>query len=180
MSRLAKKPVILPQGVAVECKDGELKVKGPKGELNRKIPREIVFNVQPNEVRVGLAAGLEGTSAVLGSHVRHLQNMVEGVLKGFEKRLELEGVGFKAEVRGGALVLNIGFSHPVTVVPPEGVVFAVEKNVIIVSGLDKEKVGKTAAVIRSRKKPEPYKGKGIRYAGEVIRRKAGKKVVASG
>ena len=167
MSRLAKKPVILPQGVAVECKDGELKVKGPKGELNRKIPREIVFNVQPNEVRVGLAAGLEGTSAVLGSHVRHLQNMVEGV-------------GFKAEVRGGALVLNIGFSHPVTVVPPEGVVFAVEKNVIIVSGLDKEKVGNTAAVIRSRKKPEPYKGKGIRYAGEVIRRKAGKKVVASG
>lgn len=171
---------MLLQGVTVECKDGELRVGGPKGELIRKIPPEVAFEMSPGEVRVKLVEGLQGSSAILGTHVRHLKNMIEGVTKGFEKKLELEGIGFKAEVRGSELVLNIGFSHQVKIVPPKGVAFAVEKNVITVSGLDKEMVGNAEAVIRSKKKPEPYKGKGIHYAGEVIRRKSGKKVVAAG
>lgn len=180
MSRLAKKPILFPQGVSVDFKNGELKVKGPKGELNRIVPSEIIFEISDGSVNVKLAEGREGLSAILGTYVRHLKNMVDGVVKGFEKKLELEGVGFKAELKGQDLVLNLGFSHPVVVHPPKGVVFLVEKGTITVSGADKEAVGNSAAIIRSRKKPEPYKGKGIHYAGEVIRRKSGKKVVASG
>ena len=120
MSRLAKKPVIFPQGVSVDFKDGALKVKGPKGELSRVVPSEIVFEISPGEVLVKTTEGSEGLSALLGTHVRHLKNMIEGVTKGFEKKLELEGVGFKAEVRGGDLVLNLGFSHQVVVRPSKG------------------------------------------------------------
>ncbi|QQG45847.1 MAG: 50S ribosomal protein L6 [Candidatus Niyogibacteria bacterium] len=179
MSRLAKKPIIIPQGVSVEFSGGELKVKGPKGELNRKVPAFLDFDVSAGEVYIKPKLNTKDISAFLGTFVRHLNNMIDGVTKGFEKKLELEGVGFRAEVRGNDLVLNLGFSHPITVSPPKGVSFSVEKNTIIVSGPDKETVGNLAATIRSHKKPEPYKGKGIRYSGEIIRRKAGKKVAAS-
>ncbi len=170
---------MVPGGVKVEFANGLLKVSGPKGELNRRVSPGIVFEISTSEVFVKPDSGDKGISSLLGTWVRHLQNMIDGVTKGFEKKLELEGVGFKAEVRGKDLVLNLGFSHQVTVLPPAGVEFKVEKNVVTVSGSDKEAVGNTAAKVRSRKKPEPYKGKGIRYSGEVIRRKAGKKVAAS-
>lgn len=179
MSRLAKKPIIVPKGVSVGLKDGELSVSGPKGELKRSAPANLDFEISESEIYVKPKIADKETPAFLGTFVRHLENMIEGVTKGFEKKLELEGIGFKAEVRGNDLVLNLGFSHQLTVPAPKGVSFSVVKNTIIVSGADKEAVGNTAAVIRSRKKPEPYKGKGIHYAGETIRRKAGKKVAAS-
>lgn len=169
----------MPEGVVVEFKDGFLKVRGPKGELGRKIPVGIRFERTPEGVLVRGGEGLKEASALLGSSSRHLKNMIEGVWKGFEKKLEIEGIGFKAEVKGKELVLNMGFSHPVVIPSVEGISFLVEKNVITVSGIDKEAVGNTAARIRDKKKPEPYKGKGIRYSGEIIRRKAGKKVAAS-
>lgn len=179
MSRLAKKPIIVPQGVVVEFKDGQLMVKGSKGELSRRVPSGVAFDISTNEIYVSSVGNEKGSSPILGTFVRHLENMIEGVTKGFEKKLELEGVGFKAELKGSDLVLSLGFSHKIEVSPPEGVIFSVEKNVITVSGLDKEKVGNSAAIIRSHKKPEPYKGKGIRYAGEVVRRKAGKKMATT-
>lgn len=180
MSRLAKKPVAVPQGVLVELKDHELKLKGPKGELGRKFPLEVNFEIRAGEIYVKPVKEIKGLSALLGTSVRHLQNMVEGVTQGFEKKLELEGIGFKAEIRGKDLVLSLGFSHSIVVPAPKDISFSVEKNKITISGTDKETVGNTAAIIRSYKKPEPYKGKGIHYAGEIIRRKAGKKVVTAG
>ena len=179
MSRLAKKPIEIPDGVKVEFADGVLKVSGPKGELGRNVPRAVLFDISSKEVAVKPAGNPKETSSFLGTWVRHLQNMIYGVTKGFEKKLELEGVGFKAEVKGKELVLSLGFSHQVAVVSPPGISFAVEKNIITISGADKEAVGNVAAVIRSKRKPEPYKGKGIHYKGEVIRRKSGKKVAAS-
>jgi|SRR3989344_2053383 len=180
MSRLAKKPVIVPQGVAVEFKNGVISARGPKGELSRNVPAGITFEISAGEVFVRPTAGEKEVSAFLGTFFRHLKNMVEGVSQGFEKKLEIEGIGYRAEVKGKDLVLNLGFSHQVTVPAGEGITFSVEKNVIKISGIDKEAVGNTAAKIRDKKKPEPYKGKGIRYAGEVVRRKAGKKVAAAG
>lgn len=179
MSRLAKKPIAVPEGVVVEFKDGFLRVRGPKGELSRKAPAEIHFEIMPKEVFVRGNPEVKGVSALLGTYSRHLKNMIEGVSKGFEKKLEIEGIGFKAEVKGKDLVLSIGFSHQVVIPSVEGVSFLAEKNIITVSGIDKEAVGNTAARIKAKKKPEPYKGKGIRYSGEIIRRKAGKKMAAS-
>lgn len=179
MSRLAKKPIAIPEGVVVELKDGVLRVRGPKGELVRKTPSEINLEQTPEGVFVRSRGESKSTSALLGTYSRHLKNMIEGVLNGFEKKLEIEGIGFKAEIKGRDLFLSIGFSHQVIIPPREGVFFAVEKNAITVSGIDKEAVGNATAQIRDKKKPEPYKGKGIRYSGEVIRRKAGKKVAAS-
>ncbi|MBI2507143.1 MAG: 50S ribosomal protein L6 [Candidatus Niyogibacteria bacterium] len=180
MSRLAKKPIIIPKGVSTKFENGEFIIKGPKGELSRRFPRGVDFDISESEIYVKPKEVTKETSAFLGTSVRHLQNMIEGVTKGYEKKMELEGIGFRAEVKGSDLVLNLGFSNPVTVPAPKGVSFSVEKNKITVSGPDKEIVGNTAATIRRYKKPEPYKGKGIRYSGEVIKRKAGKKVVTSG
>ncbi|MBI5787189.1 MAG: 50S ribosomal protein L6 [Candidatus Niyogibacteria bacterium] len=176
MSRLAKKPVIIPQGVSVEFKDGILRVRGPKGELSRNVSAGIIFEISSGEVFVRPARDEKGISAFLGTYARHLKNMVLGVSQGFEKKLEIEGIGYRAEVKGKDLALNLGFSHQIVVPAEEGITFSVEKNVIKISGIDKEAVGNVAAKIRDKKKPEPYKGKGIRYAGEVVRRKAGKKV----
>lgn len=181
MSRLAKKPIIVPEGVSVEFKNDEFKVKGPKGELSRRLPKGVDFDISENKIHVKPKENIEDkeTSAFLGTSVRHLQNMIEGVAKGFEKKLELVGIGFRAEIKGSDLILHLGFSHPIVVPAPKGISFSVEKNKIVVSGPDKEAVGNIAATIRQHKKPEPYKGKGILYAGEVIKRKAGKKVAAS-
>jgi len=180
MSRIGKKLIEVPQTVKVEMNGQELKVSGPKGELKITIHRNIKVEnkdgkllVLPNKELSKKEKGLWGLHRAL------IFNMVQGVSKDFEKKLEIEGIGYKAVVQGDELVLNVGFVHQVKVKKPEGINFAVEKNVITVSGINKEKVGQIAAEIRAVKKAEPYKGKGIKYQGEKVRRKEGKKVVAS-
>jgi large subunit ribosomal protein L6 len=180
MSRIGKKPIQIPDGVKVEIADGEVKVTGPKGELRQIIRPEVIVAPGDGVVLVSPKGELPKRGKGLWGLYRALiANMVEGVSKGFEKKLEIEGVGFRANVEGDTLVLNLGFSNPVRIKKIEGVDFIVEKNVITVSGINKERVGHMAALIRKQKKAEPYKGKGIKYQGEKIRRKEGKKVVAS-
>lgn len=181
MSRIGKKPIQITEGIKVEIKGQNLKVLGSKGELQIEIHRDIKAEIKDNEILISpqrenpskKAKGLWGLYRAL------IFNMVEGVSKGFEKKLEIEGVGYKAMVDGENLVLNVGFVNPVKIKKPEGINFLVEKNVITVSGTSKEKVGQIAAIIRKAKKAEPYKGKGIKYQGEKIRRKEGKKVVSA-
>jgi large subunit ribosomal protein L6 len=182
MSRLAKKPIMIPEGISVELKEGLLVVRGGYGEISRKVPPGIRFDFgggDSREIYVRADEIGKRKSAFLGTFASHLKNMIRGAKEGYQKQLILEGIGFRAEVKNGTLVLNLGFSNPVVIPAPAGIKFSVEKNTIAVSGSDKELVGNTAARIRASKKPEPYKGKGIRYAGEVIRRKAGKKVAAA-
>ena len=180
MSRIGKKIIEVPEGVKVEISDAEIKVFGPKGELKQVLHPEIKVEISDAKISVAQRSQFTKKSRSLWGLYRALiANMVEGVTKGSEKKLELEGVGFKAAVEGDTLVLNLGFTNPVKIKKEEGVDFAVEKNVITVSGISKERVGHMAALIRKQKKAEPYKGKGIKYQGEVIRRKEGKKVVAA-
>jgi large subunit ribosomal protein L6 len=181
MSRIGKKAIEIPAGVTVTIEGQTVKVQGPKGSLQQQIHRYI--KVENKDGKVFVAPAKEEVSkqakAMWGLYRALIFNMTEGVSKGFEKKLEIEGVGFKAAVQGDELVLNLGFVNPVKVKKPAGIDFAVEKNVISVSGISKELVGQTAAEIRATKKAEPYKGKGIKYQGEKIRRKEGKKVVAA-
>ena len=177
MSRVGKKPIDIPKGNTVSLKDGDLTVKGPKGEISRKFNPEIEIVVSEEEISLNPKKSDVFTNSLWGTYASHIKNMVEGVNKGFEKKLIIEGVGFKAEVKEKELVMNLGFSHPVTVPIPEGITATSEKGNISISGVDKELVGQFTAKIRSFKKPEPYKGKGIRYEGEIIRRKQGKKSV---
>jgi len=180
MSRIGKKPIEITDGVKVEVSENEVKVSGPKGELKQTFSPEIKIDVKDGKVLIAPKSELQKKARGLWGLYRALiANMIEGVSKGFEKKLEIEGVGFKAAVAGDKLVLNLGFVNPVEVKKPEGIAFLVEKNVITVSGIDKQLVGETAAIIRKQKKAEPYKGKGIKYQGEKIRRKEGKKVVLS-
>lgn len=175
MSRIGKRPIPVPQNVTVTIADQHVAVKGPKGELSRTLPGEVevvqdgetLLVNRRNESRV--ARQRHGLSRTL------VANMVEGVSQGFQRRLEIQGVGYRAQVQGRNLVLSVGYSHPVQIEPPEGIQIAVENNTnVIVSGTNKEIVGNIAAQIRAVRPPEPYKGKGIRYAGEAVRRKAGK------
>jgi large subunit ribosomal protein L6 len=178
MSRLGKKPIELPAGVEVEIRGDEIRVKGPKGELSRHFLDSLVkIRREGNAIILEPAKQNRRALMLWGTYASHIQNMLYGVVAGFCKTLIIEGVGYKAAIEGKNLVLNLGFSHPVSLPVPEGVEIKVEKNRIEVCGIDKEQVGQTAARIRSFKKPEPYKGKGIRYEDEVIRRKAGKKAV---
>ena len=180
MSRIGKKLIEIPQGVTVSANEKEIIVKGPKGELKQFIHHEIKVELKDNKIFVMPKTVLSKRGRGLWGLYRALiSNMVEGVSKGFEKKLEIEGVGFKANVEGDNLVLNLGFTNPVKIAKIPGINFLVEKNVITVSGPDKERVGHIAALIRIQKKSEPYKGKGIKYQGEKIRRKEGKKVVAA-
>lgn len=181
MSRIGRKAIKIPQGVDVIVQEtGVLKIKGPKGELIQNLHPLIEVVVQNGEVRVfpkgksKLARSLHGTLA------RLVFNMIEGVTSGHKKNLEIHGVGYRATVQGNQLVLNVGFSHPVTLVVPEGLDIKVQKNVISVSGIDKQKVGQFAAIVRKVRPPEPYKGKGIRYQSELVRRKVGKAAKATG
>ncbi len=181
MSRIGKKLIEIPATVKVAVDGETVKVSGPKGELSQSIHRDI--KVENKDGKVFVVPAKEEVSkkakAMWGLYRALISNMVQGVEKGFEKKLEIEGVGFKAALQGDELVLNVGFVNPVKIKKPAGINFLVEKNVITVSGINKEVVGQIAAIIRKSKKAEPYKGKGIKYQGEKIRRKEGKKVVAT-
>lgn len=179
MSRIGKKPITLPAGVEVKVNGREVEVKGPKGTLSWRVPTGIEVQVKDGSLLLSASSDSAESRALWGTNRAILANMVAGVEKGYTKRLSIEGVGYRAQVQGNKLVLSLGFSHPVEVTAPEGINFSVEKNTIAVSGIDKVLVGETAAKIRAQKKPEPYKGKGIRYEGEVVRRKAGKKAVST-
>jgi large subunit ribosomal protein L6 len=177
MSRLAKKPIIVPENVSIAIEGSTVTVKGPLGELTRAFPSFVVIarGEAENEYMVTLKSSNKETKAMAGTAVAHLRNMVKGVQEAYTKKLILEGVGFKSDVKGEKLVLALGFSHPVEVEIPKTLKVTAEKNVITVSGINKDEVGQFAAEVRSLKKPEPYKGKGFRYFDEVIRRKQGKK-----
>lgn len=183
MSRLARKPIVIPEKVDVKINDDLILVSGPKGELKRNFKHTAVkIDVKEGSITVSPARDSGGNKkearALLGTYASHIKNMIEGVVNGFEKKLVVEGVGYKAEVRGSDLVMSLGFSHPVNFKIPDGAAITTEKNTIIIKGIDKEKVGLAASKIRMLKKPEPYKGKGIRYFNEVVKRKAGKKAGA--
>lgn len=171
MSRLAKKPISVPQGVSIVVADGLLTVKGSKGEIKRKLSNLVSLEIGTDSVSVN------GEGPIVGTFVSHLTNMIEGVTKGFEKKLQIEGIGYKGEVKGKEIVFALGFSHPVVIKIPEGLTATAEKGLITISGINKEEVGAFAAKIRDQKKPEPYKGKGIRYVGEYVEIKQGKKSV---
>lgn len=180
MSRIGKSPIKIPAGVTIEIKENEILVNGPKGQLKEVIPQGVKAEVSGDQVVFVIGEESSPKLAACWGLARALtNNMIKGVTEAFEKKLEIEGVGYKAVIQGTDLVLSLGFSHPVIIKAPEGIAFKVEKNVISVSGISKYLVGQVAANIRAKKKPEPYKGKGIHYMGEVIRRKAGKKATAS-
>ena len=177
MSRLGKKPIAIPLGTEVKVAGLALSVKGPKGTLTRNIHPLMEVIVTPTEVTLKPKKETPESSIIWGTWVSHIFNMIEGVNKGFEKRLLIEGVGYKADVKGNEVTLSVGYSHPVSITIPKDIKVVSDKNGILISGFDIEMVGDFTAKIRSVKKPEPYKGKGIRYADEVIRRKQGKKTV---
>lgn len=175
MSRIGKRPITIPGKVTVTIDGGKVVVKGPKGELSRTLSNYVIVSQEGEILQVTRRNDTRVSRQMHGLSRTLVANMVQGVSQGFQRRLELQGVGYRAQVQGRNLVLNIGYSHQVQIVPPEGIQFAVENNTnVIVSGYDKEVVGNIAAKIRAVRPPEPYKGKGIRYAGEVVRRKAGK------
>lgn len=183
MSRLGRRPLPIPPGVTVEADETSVRVEGPKGTLTTRLPRGIVAAVEDGAVVVRPAPGRErarGVAAVWGTAWAHIGNALRGVTEGFTKKLELQGVGYRAELTGRTLKLLLGFSHPVEVEAPEGITFSVEKNIITVAGSSKQAVGEAAAAIRRIRPPEPYKGKGVRYEGEVVRRKPGKLAGAAG
>lgn len=175
MSRIGKKIRKIPQGVTVDLKGDQLVIKGPKGQLSLKLHPRVTVATADGQLTVSVISE-ENTKdkALWGTFSSIIENMLEGVTVGFKKQLEINGVGYKANLKGESLVLEVGFSHPVELKPEAGIKFEVDKNVITVNGIDKQMVGEMAAQIRSTKKVEPYKGKGIKYVGEVVRRKAGK------
>lgn len=187
MSRIGKKPIAIPTGVTVKVRGNLISVSGAKGELNREIYPGFSIEIKTvtegeknkSVVVINPRVAFEKFSALWGLERSLVANMIEGVSRGFTKKLEFEGIGYRVNVEGDVLVMQLGFSHPVRLKAPSNIKFLVEKNVITVAGIDKGKVGEVAARIRAHKPPEPYKGKGIRYQGEIIRRKAGKKAVAS-
>jgi large subunit ribosomal protein L6 len=175
MSRIGKKPIAIPNKVTVDIQGSEIVVKGPKGTLQRILPSLIAVEQNGDTLQVNPENNSRTARERHGLSRTLVANMVDGVSKGFEKRLEIIGVGYRAQAQGKKLTLNVGYSKPVEMEMPEGISVAVEKNTeVIVSGIDKEVVGNTAARIRAVRPPEPYKGKGIRYSGEAVRRKAGK------
>jgi large subunit ribosomal protein L6 len=175
MSRIGKLPVQVPNGVTVTVADESITVKGPKGSLEHFVPEHVNVKLDDGKVVVDRTSDMKQARANHGLTRAVIRNMVEGVTKGFERKLEIVGVGFRAEVRGKTLVLNIGYSHPVEYAIPDGVSIAVDKGGgVTLSGIDKKQVGQAAADIRAFRRPDSYKGKGVRYAGEYIRLKAGK------
>jgi large subunit ribosomal protein L6 len=176
VSRVGRMPVVIPEGVDVEVKGTSVRVKGPKGEMQHTFPADMIISKEKGEILVQRPSDERQHRALHGMTRALINNMVLGVSTGFEKTLEINGVGYRAEMEGANLVLNVGFSHPVTIEPPEGIEFEVDNRTrrIKVSGYNKQMVGQVAANIRKVRPPEPYKGKGIKYIDERIRRKAGK------
>lgn len=185
MSRIGKLPITIPDGVKVDFQPVgksmlEVAVTGPKGTLKSLISEAVKFKVSEKEINVELNPKFSKMTAMWGTARAIVANMVKGVTEGYEKKLELQGTGYKVNLQGDKLVLDVGYSKSVEFFAPEGITLAVEKNIITVSGSDKQVVGETAARIRKVRKVEPYKGKGIRYVGEIVRRKEGKKAVGEG
>ena len=175
MSRIAKKPIALPAKTEATFASGVMTVKGPLGELKKTFKNNIAVAIGPEGVTLTLAYDNLQSRALWGTYASHIKNMIAGVNKPYEKKLVIEGIGFKSDVKGKELVMSLGFSHPVHMEIPSDLKVTAEKNVVTISGIDIEKVGQFAAQIRAKKKPEPYLGKGIRYSDETIRRKQGKK-----
>ena len=176
MSRIGRMPIAIPAGVTVDiAENNQVTVKGPKGTLSRVLPAEMSITKEGEEVKVSRPNDLKKMKSLHGLTRTLIQNMIIGVTEGYQKKLEVNGVGYRAAKQGKKLTLFLGYSHPVEMEDPEGIEVTVEgQNLIIVSGIDKEKVGQYAAEIREKRAPEPYKGKGIKYQDEVIRRKVGK------
>lgn len=174
MSRFGKLPVVVSQGVNLEITSAFVKATGPKGSLTHKLPHGISVVQKDNTLTVGKSGNSKQMLALQGTTRSHLVNMIEGVTKGWEKKLELIGSGYRAEVRGRDLILTVGYSHPITISAPEGISFNVEKTIVTVSGANRSDVGQISAQIRATREPDPYRGKGVKYIDEVIRRKAGK------
>ena len=175
MSRIGKQTIQIPAGVKVSKDGGALTVQGPKGNLSREFRSDIDINVGEKEITLNVKRNDKFSKALWGTYASHIKNMIKGVETPYEKKLILEGVGFKSEVKGKEMHFALGFSHPVIVKIPDTITAKAEKNNITITGIDKELVGSFAAQVRALKKPEPYKGKGMRYENEVIRRKQGKK-----
>ena len=176
MSRIGKKPIEIPSGVQVQINERMVRVKGPKGDLSLELHNRVSAAMADNKVQVSVIdPEMKSDKALWGLSARLIEGMVVGVTKGYEKKLEIQGIGYKAAVAGDSLDLNIGYTHQVKFKLPAGIKATVVKNIISISGIDKQQVGDIAAQIRSLKKPEPYKGKGMRYEGEIIKRKQGKK-----
>ncbi len=174
MSKIGKQPILIPAGVAVEISGQTIKLTGPKGTLERKIARGIKAEVNDKEILVLRSGNNKQMMSLHGTMRSLIHNDAEGVAKGWSKKLELVGTGFRADTTGSSLNLIVGYSHPVKIEAPKGITFKVEKNIVTVDGIDRELVGQIAADIRSVRPPEPYKGKGIKYIDEFIKRKAGK------
>lgn len=175
MSRVGKNPIVIPSGVSVTLVDGIVTVKGPKGELKRPVSNEVTVAIEDGQVTVTRPSDLKTHRSLHGTTRANIQNMVIGVVDGYTRKLELVGVGYKFEMLGTKLLMSMGYSHQVAFIPPAGITFTVESNTAMtVTGIDKQLVGQVTAKIRAIRPPEPYKGKGIKYAGEQIRRKAGK------
>lgn len=179
MSIIGKKPVAIPEGVKVEQKDGKIVVTGSKGSLEMILSHEVSLKISEKEILVEKAGKSKDAPAIWGTTARLISNMVKGVNQKFEKQLELNGVGYRMALQGKKINLALGFSHPVEVVIPEGIEVKIENNVMTISGIDKQKVGQFSANIKELKPVEPYKGKGFKYVGEIVRRKEGKKATAA-
>jgi large subunit ribosomal protein L6 len=181
MSRIGKKPVVIPAGVTIDLAPNLLKATGPKGELSLPIHPKVNVEKKDSEILVSVKReDNKQERALWGLYRALIANTIRGVVEGFTKILEINGVGYKAAIAGKKLTLNLGYSHPIEMEAPEGIDVKVEKNIITITGIDKQAVGQFAAVIREQRRPEPYKGKGIKYSDEIIRRKAGKVVKAVG
>ncbi len=177
MSRIGKQEITIPAGIKVSQSGGVFTVTGPKGTLNKIFRDDITITITDKAINLNIKRNDKFSKSLWGTYASHIKNMITGVQTPYSKKLILEGVGFKSEVKGKELHFALGFSHPVIVKIPEGITATAEKNNITITGIDKELVGSFTAAVRALKKPEPYKGKGMRYEGEVIRRKQGKKTV---
>lgn len=177
MSRIGKQEINIPDGVKVVQNDGVVTVTGPKGSLSKVFRNDIDIAIGDKSITLNIKRNDKFSKSLWGTYSSHIQNMIAGVVTPYQKKLILEGVGFKSEVKGKDMHFALGFSHPVIVPIPEGLTATAEKNNITITGIDKELVGSFTAMVRALKKPEPYKGKGMRYENEVIRRKQGKKTV---
>lgn len=180
MSRIGRMPIEIPKEVTATVASDVIKLKGPKGEISYSVPRGISVVMEENQLKVANHRNDKASRSLFGFVRAHLANQVTGITKGFTKTLELSGVGYRAVLQGTNLVLSVGFSHTVTITPPAGISFSVADGKIVVAGTDKQAVGQVAADVRAVKPPEPYKGKGIKYLGEYIRKKAGKSAKAVG